>query len=182
MSLGDFNLTETEVRDHNLSRSLVKHRFYVAANEGVKDKQGRLHQDLVLVDADRVPDVTLTPIRSDVRGFDGVHQAVQARICSQGPAAAASAGQVAASAAASASPEVAASAAASTRGIPPPPPGPKPPAPQVAAVAQPWPPPLPPGPKGEGTGNKGGGKKGKGEAPLHMQVPRRPAHAWHVGF
>merc|ERR1712026_258081 len=110
--------------------SLVKHAFCMAANEGVKDKQGRLHQDLVLVDADRVPDVTLTPIRSDVIGFDGVHQAVQARICSQGPAAAASAGQVAASAAASASPEVAASAAASTRGIPPPPPGLKPPAPQ----------------------------------------------------
>ena len=61
------------------------------------------------MDADRVPDVTLTPIRSDVKGFDGVHQAVQARICSQGPAAAASAGQVAASAAASARPEVAAS-------------------------------------------------------------------------
>merc|ERR1712026_550283 len=89
--------------------SLVKHAFCMAANEGVKDKQGRLHQDLVLVDADRVPDVTLTPIRSDVRGFDGVHQAVQARICSQGPAAAASAG-----------PEVAASAAASTRGSIPP--------------------------------------------------------------
>ena len=125
--LGDFNLTETEVQDNPLSRSLVKHAFCMAASQGVTDSQGRLHQDLVLVDADRVPDVTLTPIRSDVRGFDGVHQAVQARICSQGPAAAASAGQVAASAAASARPEVAASAAASTRGsIPPPPPGPKP--------------------------------------------------------
>ena len=66
--------------------------------------------------------------------------------------------EVAASAAASAE---AAAAAASTRGIPP----------------------LPPGPKGEGTGNKGGGKKGKGEAPLHMQVPRRPArHVWHAGI
>ena len=38
------------------------------------------------------------------------------------------------------------------------------------------------GTKGEGTGNKGGGKKGKGEAPLHMLVHRRPAHAWHAGF
>ena len=38
------------------------------------------------------------------------------------------------------------------------------------------------GTKGEGTGNKGGGKKGKGEAPLHKQVPRHPAHAWHAGF
>ena len=44
------------------------------------DKQGRRHQDLVLVDADRVPHVTLTPIRSEVRGFDKVHQAVRARI------------------------------------------------------------------------------------------------------
>ena len=110
VTLGDFNLTETEVQDHTLSRSLVKHAFCMAASQGVMDSQGRLHQDLVLVDADRVPDVTWTPIRSDVRGFDGVHQAVQARICSQGPAAAASAGQVAAS------------AAASTRRIPPQPP------------------------------------------------------------
>ena len=109
VTLGDFNLTETEVQDHTLSRSLVKHAFYMAANEGVVDEDGRLHQDLVLVDADRVRHVNVTPIPSDLTGFDGVHQAVQARICSQGPAAAASAGQVAASAAASARPEVAAS-------------------------------------------------------------------------
>ena len=82
VSLGDFNLTRSEVQDNPLAQSLVKHAFYVAANEGVVDSQGRLHQDLVLVDADRVPGVMLTPIHSDVRGFDGVHQAVQARISS----------------------------------------------------------------------------------------------------
>ena len=91
VSLGDFNLTETEVKENRLARALVDHAFGVAANEGVKDKEGRLHQDLVLVDADRVPDVKVTPIPSSVLGFDGVHQAVRARIWFQGPAAAASA-------------------------------------------------------------------------------------------
>ena len=50
VTLGDSNLLETEVRDNNLSRSLVKHAFCMAAREGVVDKQGRRHQDLVLVD------------------------------------------------------------------------------------------------------------------------------------
>ena len=60
--------------------------------------------------ADADPGVTFAPIRSDVIGFDSVHQAVQARLCREptGP-------EVAASAAASAE---AAQTAASTRDTP----------------------------------------------------------------
>ena len=61
VSLGDFNLTEREVQDDPLARTLVKHEFQLTANEGVVDKKGRLHQDLVLVDAGGFADVTVTP-------------------------------------------------------------------------------------------------------------------------
>ena len=52
--------------------------WFVAASEGVEDKKKRRHQDLIVVDAG--PGVTLPPSRCDVFGFDGTHQAVQARI------------------------------------------------------------------------------------------------------
>ena len=46
MTLGDLNLTEDEVLNHNLFRSLVQNAFHVAASEGLVDKQNRKHQDL----------------------------------------------------------------------------------------------------------------------------------------
>ena len=46
VTLGDLNLTEDEVLNHNLFRSLVQNAFHVAASEGLVDKQNRKHQDL----------------------------------------------------------------------------------------------------------------------------------------
>ena len=88
MTLGDQNLTAYEVQNDELSQSLVTNGFFLAASKGIKDREGRLHQNLIVVDADA--GVTLAPIRSDVIGFNRIHQAVQARICREpsGPEAA----------------------------------------------------------------------------------------------
>jgi hypothetical protein len=78
VTLGDQNLCLDEVKANSRFQSLVKHAFLVAASDGVLDKKGRRHQDLIVVDND--PGVTLEPERCNVTGFDGAHQAVQARI------------------------------------------------------------------------------------------------------
>ena len=75
VTMGDLNLLEDEVVHNSLSQSLINHSFFCAASEGTVDKQGRRHQDLVMVDED--PGVEFTPLLCDVMGFDGVHQAVQ---------------------------------------------------------------------------------------------------------
>ena len=67
VTLGDQNLTKDEVLNNRPFRSLVKHTFFVAASEGVVDKQNRMHQDLIMVDHG----VTFAPSRCDVFGFDG---------------------------------------------------------------------------------------------------------------
>ena len=60
VTLGDQHLTEDEVLHDKLSQPLVLHAFFPAARKGIKDKQGRVHQDLIAVDAD--PGVELTHI------------------------------------------------------------------------------------------------------------------------
>ena len=62
---------------------MVLHASLIAASDGVWDNNGRLHQDLIVVDAD--PGVRMAPIRSDVIGFDRSHQAVRARIFREPP-------------------------------------------------------------------------------------------------
>ena len=78
VTLGDQNLTQDEVSDNALSRSLIDFKFHIAASEGVMDRAGRLHQDLIVVDAS--PGVALVPSRSAVFSCDGFHQAVRAHI------------------------------------------------------------------------------------------------------
>ena len=90
VTLGDQNLTKTEVLTNGFFLSSYRQPINVAASNVVEAYR---HQDLIVVDAD--PGVTMEPIGCDVVGFDRAHKAVQARI-----------------AAVSASPEVAASAAA----------------------------------------------------------------------
>ena len=63
MTLGDQNLTAEEVLNNPLCQSLVLHASLVAASDGVWDNNGRLHQDLIVVDAD--PGVRMAPIRSE---------------------------------------------------------------------------------------------------------------------
>ena len=105
VTLGDQNLTEDEVLLNPLSRSLVKHRYHLAASPGIWDN-GRCHHDLIAVDADR--GVEMVKIHCNIIGFDGTHQAVRARLSHEPTGR-----EVAAPAAASAE---AAQAAASTRG------------------------------------------------------------------
>jgi len=94
VTLGDQNLTAHEVLKGGLFVSLVPRALFVTASEGVVDMQGRLYQDLILVDADA--GVTVAP-RIDFRGFDLVHQAVRARL-SRNPAGTEAAAPAAASA------------------------------------------------------------------------------------
>ena len=102
ITMGDMNLNQAEVSGSNIMTTLLPGLVLLAASDGVLNNQGRRHQDLILVEGR--PGITLKDISCDVFGFDGTHQAVQARLC-RDP-------EVAASAAASAE---AAEAAASTR-------------------------------------------------------------------
>jgi len=78
VTLGDQNLTYEEVR-HPTFSSRFRHALQVVACKGHRDNAGRLHQDLIIV-TEPLRHVTLQPLDSDVKGFDGVHQAVRARI------------------------------------------------------------------------------------------------------
>ena len=115
VTLGDQNLTEEEVVKRGVFKTAFPHPIQVTSSV----KQGRRHQDLIIVDAD-ARGVTVKPRISDVKGFDGVHQAVQARLIRNptqsgpGPEAA---GRAPAAASAEAAPPVG-QAAASTRGAP----------------------------------------------------------------
>ena len=78
ITMGDCNLTREEALS-NFCSTLITHTIGVVASDGIKDQQGRLHQDLIAVGAD--PGVKVAPVCRNEVGFDGVHQAVQALLC-----------------------------------------------------------------------------------------------------
>ena len=123
LSLGDQSLTEREVLNDNLLASLVPCGLVVAASESVVDRQGDVHQNLIVVDEDA--GVKMAPpfseIPWDARGFDGVIKAARAtlRLLSRNPAGPVSEAAAPAAASAEAALPVG-QAAASTRDAEPP--------------------------------------------------------------
>ena len=78
VTMGDQNFTAQEVNNLTTEEVLMRLGVNFVASEGVVDKQGRLHQDILIVGAH--PGVSFKPEPCHVKGFDEQLMAVRARL------------------------------------------------------------------------------------------------------